>query len=59
MLGERVRVILDAGPTPGPLASTIVDCTTDEGRVLRQGVIPLERLNEIVSAYDTEIVDEG
>ena len=59
MLGERVRVILDAGPTPGPLPSTIVDCTTDEGRVLRQGVIPLERLNEIVSAYDTEIVDEG
>ncbi len=59
MLGERVRVILDAGPTPGPIPSTIVDCTTDEGRVLRQGVIPLERLNEVVSGYDTEIVDEG
>ena len=59
MLGERVRVILDAGPTPGPLPSTIVDCTTDDGRLLRQGVIPLERLNEIVSGYDTEIVDEG
>ena len=59
MLGERVRVILDAGPTPGPLPSTILDCTTDEGRVLRQGVIPLERLNEIVSAYGIEIVDEG
>ena len=59
MLGERVRVILDAGPTPGPIPSTIIDCTTDEGRVLRQGVLPLERLNEIVSGYDTEIVDEG
>ena len=59
MLGERVRVILDAGSTPGPLPSTIVDCTTDEGRVLRQGVIPLERLNEIVSTYGIEIVDEG
>ena len=59
MLGERVRVILDAGPTPGPIPSTIVDCTTDEGRLLRQGVVPLERLNEIVRDYDTEIVDEG
>ena len=59
VLGERVRVILDAGPTPGPLPSTIIDCTTDQGRVLRQGVLPLERLNEIVRGYDTEIVDEG
>ena len=59
MLGERVRVILDAGPTPGPIPSTIVDCTTDEGRLLRQGVVPLERLNEIVRDHGTEIVDEG
>ncbi len=59
MLGERVRVILDAGPTPGPMPSTIVDCTTDEGRVLRQGVLPIERLNEIAHAYGTAIVDEG
>jgi len=59
MLGERVRVILDAGPTPGPVPSTIVDCTTDTGRVLRRGAMPLERLNEIATGYDTEIVDEG
>jgi len=59
MLGERVRVILDGGPTPGAVPSTIVDCTTDQGRVLRQGVLPLERLNEIARSYDTEIVDEG
>jgi L-threonylcarbamoyladenylate synthase len=59
MLGERVRVILDAGPTPGPVASTIVDCTTDEGRVLRRGVIPLDQLNEVVAAYDAVIQDES
>ena len=59
MLGERVRVILDAGPTPGPVASTIVDCTTDEGRVLRRGVITLEQLNEVVGAYDALIQDES
>src|SRR3712207_3671406 len=59
MLGERVRVILDAGPTPGPLPSTIVDCTTDEGRLLRSGVITLDQLNEVASAYDALIQDES
>ena len=59
MLGERVRVILDAGPTPGPVPSTIIDCTTDEGRVLRRGVITLEQLNEVVGAYDALIQDES
>jgi L-threonylcarbamoyladenylate synthase len=59
MLGERVRIILDGGRAPGPVPSTIVDCTSGEGRLLRQGVVPLERLNEIVRAHDTEIVDEG
>ncbi len=27
MLGEHVEVILDGGPSAGPEASTIVDCT--------------------------------
>jgi L-threonylcarbamoyladenylate synthase len=59
MLGERVRVILDAGPTPGAVPSTIVDCTTDEGRVLRQGVVTLDQLNEVAAAYDALIRDES
>jgi tRNA threonylcarbamoyl adenosine modification protein (Sua5/YciO/YrdC/YwlC family) len=59
MLGELVRVLLDAGPTPGPLPSTIIDCTGDQGRVLRQGVLGLERINEVLAPLGTEIVDEG
>jgi L-threonylcarbamoyladenylate synthase len=59
MLGELVRVILDAGPTPGPVPSTIVDCTGEQGRILRQGVLSLEQLNEVVRPLDAEIVDEG
>lgn len=59
MLSEHVRVILDAGATPGPVPSTIVDCTTAQGRVLRSGVVSLERLNEVVRPLDAEIVDEG
>jgi len=59
MLGDQVRVILDAGPTPGPVPSTIVDCTGDQGRVLRQGTLPVARLNEVVRPLGAEIVDEG
>jgi tRNA threonylcarbamoyl adenosine modification protein (Sua5/YciO/YrdC/YwlC family) len=59
MLGDQVRVVLDGGPTNGAVPSTIVDCTGEHGRVLRPGAIALERLNEVVAALDTEIVDEG
>jgi L-threonylcarbamoyladenylate synthase len=59
MLGPKARILLDAGPTPGPVPSTIVDCTGTEGRVLRMGVVNLETLNEVVAAHDTRITDEG
>jgi tRNA threonylcarbamoyl adenosine modification protein (Sua5/YciO/YrdC/YwlC family) len=59
MLGELVRVLLDAGPTPGVVPSTILDCTSERGRVLRQGVLPVERLREVVSDHDAVILDEG
>lgn len=48
MLGISVRVILDDGPTPGPVASTIVDCTGERPRVLRTGALPLDRLAEVL-----------
>jgi len=51
MLGERVQVYLDDGPSPGGAASTILDVTGPRGRVLRQGAISLERLRE----FDTRI----
>jgi len=59
MLGDHVEVLLDAGPTPGELPSTIVDVTGDVGRVLRRGAVTLERLNEILEPIGAEIVDEG
>ncbi|MDQ3415501.1 MAG: L-threonylcarbamoyladenylate synthase [Actinomycetota bacterium] len=51
MLGERVQVYLDDGPSAGGAASTILDVTGPRGRVLRQGAISLERLRE----FDTRI----
>ena len=59
MLGELVEVILDDGPIPAAVPSTIVDATGSTGRVLRIGGVSLERLNEIVAPLDAEIVDEG
>jgi len=59
MLGDSVEVVLDAGPTPGPVPSTIVDATGPRGRLLRLGAVDLARLNEIVAPHGTEIVDEG
>ena len=59
MLGGKVEVILDAGPTKGDVPSTIVDVTGDTGRVLRPGASPLDRLNEIVSPIGATIADEG
>ena len=59
MLGSRVAVIIDGGPTPGSEPSTIVDVTGPVGRVLRLGAVSLERLNEIVAPLGVEITDEG
>ena len=48
-LGDRVDVILDAGPTAVGVESTIVDCTVTPPRVLRPGGVPLERLRRVVA----------
>ena len=41
-LGDRLALILDGGPTPGDVPSTIVDVTGPEPRILRQGVALIE-----------------
>lgn len=38
-LGDEVALVLDAGPCLG-LPSTVVDCTGEEPRVLREGRVP-------------------
>ncbi|MFC7878951.1 L-threonylcarbamoyladenylate synthase [Isoptericola sp. NPDC057391] len=46
-LGDAVTVYLDGGDAPGGVASTIVDATGEQLRVVRQGAITLEALNEV------------
>ncbi len=54
MLGDRVRVYLDAGESPGQVASTIVDATGPALQVVRQGAITLEALNEVAPVRGTD-----
>jgi L-threonylcarbamoyladenylate synthase len=43
-LEGRIAMVLDGGVTSGGTASTIVDCTTDEVKVLRQGAISVDEI---------------
>jgi len=43
-LGGRVPLILDGGPCPGGVPSTVVDCTVDPPRLLREGAIPASEI---------------
>jgi L-threonylcarbamoyladenylate synthase len=53
-LGDSVAVYLDGGPCPGDVPSTIVDLTGTVPRLLRQGVIPADRLREVILLNDVE-----
>lgn len=59
MLGDDVAVIVDGGPAPGGEASTIVDVTGAQGRVLRRGALSLERLNEVLEPLGATLTVEG
>nr|WP_179503985.1 L-threonylcarbamoyladenylate synthase [Nocardioides daedukensis] len=59
MLGDAVSVIVDAGESPGELASTIVDATGPHGRILRAGALSLDQLNEVLEPLGATLTDEG
>ena len=48
-IGARIDLLLDAGPTPGGAASTIVDVTGSEPRLIRAGAVPW---SEVVACVD-------
>lgn len=43
-LGGRISLIIDGGKTPGRVPSTLVDCTSDDIKILREGPISLEEI---------------
>ncbi|WP_344732078.1 L-threonylcarbamoyladenylate synthase [Nocardioides fonticola] len=59
MLGDDVDVIVDGGPAPGGEASTIVDVTGAQGRVLRVGALSLEDLNAVLEPLGATVTLDG
>jgi L-threonylcarbamoyladenylate synthase len=57
MLGERVTVVVDAGESPVGEASTIVDATGTQGRILRRGALSLEQLNDVLEPLGATLTD--
>lgn len=48
-LGGRIPLILDGGLTLGGVPSTLVDCTTPEPKILREGPIRMEELHSALN----------
>ena len=59
MLGDDVAVIVDAGPVTGGEASTIIDVTGEQGRILRRGALGLYQLNAVLEPLGATLTDEG
>jgi L-threonylcarbamoyladenylate synthase len=47
-LGESVAIYLDGGPSGEPIASTVVDLTGDEPRILREGAVATAEVAEVL-----------
>src|SRR5262249_44923512 len=47
-LGDRVALILDGGPTPVGLESTVLDLSGEAPALPRPGAVPLEQLTELL-----------
>lgn len=47
-LGASVAVYLDGGPSGEPVASTVVDLTGDEPRILRAGAVSVAEVSEVL-----------
>jgi L-threonylcarbamoyladenylate synthase len=59
-LGGRIPLILDGGPTPGGIESTVLDVTTDPPRLLRPGLISVTDLEAVIGPVSLEsVVDSG
>lgn len=47
-IGNRIDAVIDGGPTPGGIGTTILDVTVHPPVVLREGVIPISLIKDTV-----------
>src|SRR3954452_10054534 len=57
MLGESVEVVLDAGPSPGGEASTILDLRLSQPRLLRLGALSAAELNDVMQPLGATVIE--
>lgn len=55
MLGDDVSVVVDGGRVPGGEASTIIDATASEPRLLRLGALSVERLDAVLASHGVSV----
>jgi L-threonylcarbamoyladenylate synthase len=58
-LADAVSVYLDGGPSAGGVASTIVDLTGNQPRLLRRGAVSIGRLREVAAVAVGADIDAG
>jgi L-threonylcarbamoyladenylate synthase len=46
---------IDAGPTPEGIDSTVLDCSTDDVRILREGAIDRQTVARILGLSDIPV----
>ena len=51
-LGNRLSLILDGGPSPSNLPSSIIDTTQSPARVLRLGALSMAELQQVCDVID-------
>jgi L-threonylcarbamoyladenylate synthase len=55
-IGDMVDLIVDGGPSPARLESTVVDITQDIAKVLREGPVSRAEIEEVVGRVMTDMM---
>ena len=53
-LEGQIDIVLDAGPTPGGLESTVLDLTVDPPRLLRPGLVSVAQLESVLGLVSAD-----
>jgi L-threonylcarbamoyladenylate synthase len=53
-LGNRLSLILDGGPSPAPVPSTVLDVTVSPARIVRLGAIAIGELRTVCDVADLD-----
>lgn len=49
-LQNRIDALIDGGPTPGRMGSTIMDVTTDPPAIIREGVVSIFSIQQVLQS---------